>query len=391
MPEDDRDPPGEHSGREPEEPVERAEVEAERVSGEQAPLGPLGPRWNRRSPFVVSMAAAAGLAVVTAVIWLVIIASRELILIGVALLLAVGIEPAVSWLTRWRWPRALAVTVVVVIGLAALAGLVGVLVPVLVQQGTQFAAQVPAYLRAAQDRGTLIGQLNARFHLEQAIEQEISGQQPLRLAGGLVGIGEALFGAVASIFIVIVLTVYFMADMPRVRRTFYRLVPAPRRPRAVLLGDVIIYRVGAYLLGNIVISIIAGVATLIVLLVLKVPYPFLLAALVAVLDLVPVVGSISGGILVTLAALTASLLAAIVTAAFFVAYRVLEDYVLVPMIIGRAIRVPAMATLVAVLLGFALYGVIGMVVSIPIAAAVHLLLHEVVFPRLDRAPSDQQE
>lgn len=394
MPEDDRDhgsgEPGEQSGRQPEEPIERAEAEAERVSGAQAPLGPLGPQWNRQSPFVVSMAATAGVAVMAAMIWLVILASRELILIGLALLLAVGVEPVVSWLTRWRWPRALAVTVVVMIGLAALAGLVAGVAPVLVQQGSQFAAQVPAYLRAAQDRGTLLGQLNARFHLQQALEQQLSGQQ-LRLAGGLVGIGEAVFGAVASVFVVVVLTVYFMADMQRVRRTLYRLVPAHRRARAMLLGDVVIYRVGAYLLGNIVISIIAGVVTLAVLLVLKVPYPFLLAALVAVLDLVPVVGSISAGILVTLAALTTSLPAALVTAAFFVFYRLLEDYVLVPMIIGRAIKVPAMATLVAVLLGFALYGVVGMVVSIPIAAGVHLLLHEVVFPRLDRAPFGQQE
>jgi predicted PurR-regulated permease PerM len=374
----------------PEEPVERAAAQAEQASSPQAPLGPLGPSLNRRSPFVMGMAAAAGVAVVAAVLWLIIIASSELILIGLALLIAVGIEPAVAWLARRRWPRALAVTVVLVTGLAALAGLVVGLVPVLVQQGSQFAAQVPAYLRAAQDRGTPLGQLNARFHLEQAIQQQLSGQ-PLRLAGGLLNISQVVFGAVASTFVVIVLTVYFVIDMPRIRRTFYRLVPAHRRPRAMLLGDAIVHRVGAYLLGNIVISVIAGVATLVVLLILRVPYSFVLAVLVAILDLVPVVGSITAGVLVTLAALTVSLPAAVGTAAFFVAYRLLEDYLLVPTIIGRAVKVPAMATLVAVLLGFALYGVIGMVVAIPVAAAIHLLLHEVVFPRLDRAPTPDRE
>src|SRR5438105_411825 len=92
---------GEQRDSEPQGPVERAEAQAERASGPQTPLGPLGPRLNRRSPFLVAMAAAAGVAVMTAVIWLVIIASGELILIGLALLLAVGIEPVVSWLTRW--------------------------------------------------------------------------------------------------------------------------------------------------------------------------------------------------------------------------------------------------------------------------------------------------
>jgi predicted PurR-regulated permease PerM len=380
-----QDEPVEPPRPEPEEPVTRAEADAERMSTPEEPLGHPGPPLNQRSPFVLSMAAAAGVAMVAAAIWLIIIASSELILIGLAFLLAVGIEPIVSWLVRLRWPRGLAVTAVVLLGLSGFAGLLVGLVPILVQQGGQFAGQVPAYLRAAQDQGTLIGQLNARLHLQQALEQQTSGEQALRLAGGLLGVGQAVFGAVTSTFVVTVLAVYFLATMPRIRQTLYRLVPARRRPRVVLLGDAIFTRVGAYLLGNVLISVIAGVATIIVLLILNVPYPYLLAVLVAILDLVPVVGSITAGVIVTLAALTVSLPAALVTAGFFVAYRFLEDYVLVPTIIGRAVKVPATVTLVAVLLGFALYGIIGMLVAVPVAAGVHLLLHEVVFPRLDRS------
>jgi predicted PurR-regulated permease PerM len=106
--------------------------------------------------------------------------------------------------------------------------------------------------------------------------------------------------------------------------------------------------------------------------------------LVALLDLVPVIGSILGGLVVTAVALGSSVPAAIATAIFFVAYRLVEDYVLLPRIIGRTVNVPALITLVAVVLGAALLGPVGAIVAIPLAAAALLILREVVIPYFDR-------
>jgi predicted PurR-regulated permease PerM len=114
-----------------------------------------------------------------------------------------------------------------------------------------------------------------------------------------------------------------------------------------------------------------------------VPYPFLLATVVAVLDLVPVAGSVTAGLLTSLVAFTVSGTVGWAVVGFFVLYRFLEDYLIYPGIVGRVVKVPALLTLVAVLLGAALYGIVGILIAIPIAAAVHLLLHEIVFPRLD--------
>jgi len=151
-----------------------------------------------------------------------------------------------------------------------------------------------------------------------------------------------------NLVIAAVLTAFFLADLPRIRATFYRLVPGSRRPRAILIGDEILAKVGAYVLGNVVISVITGVTTFVWLLVFGVPYPLLLAIFVAVFDVIPVVGSTIAGVVVAAVALTVSLPVCVATIAFFIAARLIEDYLLVPRIIGRAVHVPALVTVVAV-------------------------------------------
>ncbi|HET9117266.1 MAG TPA: AI-2E family transporter [Pseudonocardiaceae bacterium] len=178
--------------------------------------------------------------------------------------------------------------------------------------------------------------------------------------------------------------VYFLADLPRIRATLYRLVPHSRRPRTILIGDEIFAKTGAYVQGNLLTSLIAGTATSIFLAIMKVPYPLLLGILVAIVDLLPVIGSTLAGIVVCLAALSVSPPVCLATIAFFLLYQLAENYLLVPKIIGRAVQVPAGVTVVAALLGGTLLGIVGALVAIPTTAAVQLLTEEVLFPRLDR-------
>jgi predicted PurR-regulated permease PerM len=193
-----------------------------------------------------------------------------------------------------------------------------------------------------------------------------------------------VFGAVSNLVIVAVLTVYFLADMPRIRATFYRFVPNSRRPRAILIGDEILAKVGDYVFGNVVTSVIAGVATFVWCAAFDIPYPVLLGAFVALLDLLPY-GSSVAGIIVAAVALTISIPVSIATAGFYIVFRLAEDYLLVPKIIGRAVKVPAGVTVVAVLIGGTVSGVVGALIAIPVAAAIQLLTQEILFPTLDEA------
>ncbi|WP_328457173.1 AI-2E family transporter [Amycolatopsis sp. NBC_00355] len=358
------------------------EATAAELSTLEEPLGARGKPLNRRSPFLIGMAAAAGVAVTYGLVRIVVGLQDVLVLVGLALFLAIGLEPAVAWLTRHRFPRWLAVTTVFVVALLAIGGFLTAAIPVVVEQAGQFIGKAPAYLRDAQDHSTLLGRLNERFHLQQQLESLLGGSA---LPSGLLGAGQAVFSALTNILILVVLTVYFVVDLPRIRAGAYRLLPRSRRPRAILIGDAIFTKVGGYVLGNLAISVIAGVLTLVWLLIFDVPYPALLAITVAILDLIPVVGSVVGGVLVSLVALTVSLPVCLATIAFFVVYRLVEDYLLVPRIIGGAVKIPALVTVVAVILGGALLGVVGALVAIPVAAALLLLMREVLYPRLDQA------
>ena len=362
--------------------MQEAVDEAATIAEETGGLGRPGRPMNKRSPFFVGMSAAAGVAVTYGLVELVIRARAVLVLIGLALFIAAGLEPAVSWLTRHRFPRWAAVTTILLIAVGVFAGFLAAAIPPLTTQATALANQLPHYLHTLQDHNSSLGRLNTRFHIQQRLSKLLS-TKGTALVGGVLGAGALVLSAATSVLAVAVLVVYFLAAMPRIRLFVYRLAPQSRRARVILIGDEIFTKVGGFVLGNFLTSVIAGLGTYVWLLIFVVPYAILLALLVALLDLIPVIGSTAGGAIVSLVALTVSLPVAIATLGFYIAYRLAEDYLIVPRILGRTVQVPAVVTVVALLVGGALMGIIGALVAIPVAAALRLLLHEVAFHRLD--------
>lgn len=364
--------------------VADAHAEAGTLLNDGQVLGTPDRPVSRRSPFMLGLLGAAGVMVTYALVQFMLAASAVLALIGLALFLAVGFEPVVHRLLRTGMPRAGAVVIVALVVLGGIGGFLAVAIPPLVGQGEAFSRQLPTYVRQIHDHSTVLGRLDARFHIERQVSTAVSNSHGA-LTSGLLGAGELVLSATASTVTVLVLTVYLLADLPRIRRLVYRLTPASRRPRVILIGDEIGAKVGRYVLGNLFTSVIAGFGTCVWLFAFGVPYPIVLGLMVAIFDLVPVVGSSIAGVIVSLIALTVSLPVGIATAAFYVLYRLLEDYVIVPRVIGRAVDVPATATVVAVLIGGAALGLLGALIAIPAAAAIDIVLRETVFPVLDRA------
>jgi predicted PurR-regulated permease PerM len=365
-------------------PMERALAaahdEAERTGG----LGKPGRALNRRSPFFIGMTAAAGVAVTFGLIELIIKARSLLILIGLALFIAASLDPVVSWLCRHRMPRWAAVLTVTA-GVAAVgAGFLVAAIPPTASQGTALVHQMPHYMHQLQDHNSSLGKLNVKYHIQQRVTSLISSKGGAMI-GGVLGAGEFVLGTVSSMLLVLVLSVYFLAGLPKIKLFAYRLVPHSRRPRVILISDEIFAKVGGYMLGNLLTSAIAALGTFVWMLAWGIPYPVLLALLIALLDLIPVVGSTVGGAIVTLVALTVSLPVAIATLAFYIVYRLAEDYLIVPRVMGRTVQVPAIVSMVSVLIGGALLGIIGALIAIPVAAAIRLLLQEIVFRRLDQS------
>ena len=380
----ERDQPPDDSQSEGEALIHEAVQEAASVAEETGGLGEPGRPINRRSPFMIGMAAAFGVAVTYGLVELFLRAGSVLILIGLALFIAAGLDPVVGWLTRHRVPRWAAVITVIACTAGVIGAFVAAAIPPLTSETTALAHQIPHYIHDLQNRNSQLGKLNARYHIQQRLTKLVTDRGS-SLIGGVLGAGALVLTAASSLLAVLVLSIYFLAGLPRIKLFAYRLVPHTRRPRVILIGDEILAKVGGYVLGNFLTSLIAGAGTFVWMLAFGIPYPLLLAMFVALLDLIPVIGSTIGGAVVTLVALTVSLPVAIGTLVFYIAYRLGEDYLIVPRIMGRTVQVPAIVSLVAVLIGGVLLGIVGALVAIPAAAAIRLLLNEVVFPRLDRS------
>jgi predicted PurR-regulated permease PerM len=362
------------------EALETAAEVAERTGG----LGEPGRPVNRRSPFMIGLYGAFGVAVAYGLIELVVRARSVLIIIGLAFFIAAGLDPIVGWLVRHRMPRWAAVLTVVVAGLAISGGFLAAAIPPLANEATALAHQIPHYMHDLQNRNSQLGKLNLKYHLQDRLTKLVTNGGG-SLVGGVLGAGALVVSTASAILAIMVLSIYFLAGLPQIKMFAYRLVPHSRRPRVILIGDEILAKVGGFVLGNFITSVIAGLGTYIWLLAWGVPYPLLLGMFVAFLDLIPVIGSTIGGAVVSLVALTVSLPVALATLAFYTGYRLAEDYLIVPRIMGRTVELPAIVSLVAVLIGGVLLGIVGALVAIPVAAAIRLLLQEIAFRRLDKS------
>lgn len=353
--------------------------------GEPLPPAPRAERqWGNRRIFSGAFVAAIAVALAYLTVRTVVDVGAELVLIILALVFAFGLDPVVSWLMRRGMKRPLAVAAVTVGFVLALVGTFAAIIPPIVTQVGQFIRAIPGITRQLQDNSTWIGRLNAHYHVLETVRAKVSGGGRLPV-GGILNAGVAIFGTFASVLTVAVLTVYFLANLPTIRQAGYRFIPASRRARVQALGDEVIGRIGGYVLGNVITSVVAGVGTFVFLEIVGVPYAVALGLLVAVLDLIPVVGSSIGGALVTLVALTVSVPVAVASLVFYILYRLLEDYLLMPRVMDRAVHVPPVLTIVALLIGGSLLGIVGAFLAIPAAAAIELIVIEVAWPKIESA------
>jgi len=345
----------------------------------------LGQPFDRRNPFVVGFVATMGVLLAIAVAAAIYSIRGTLVLVFLALFIAVGLEPAVEFFTRHHMRRSFAVLFVVLIGTGIVAGFVYSAISPIEREINQLVVQVPKWrAQISSGKGT-VGHLAQQLHLSDYLGGKGVGSIATDIATGALGAGKIVLSAVSSFLIVLVLTIYFLAALPAIKSFSTHLVPESRRRRYELLLDEVLAGVGGYLLGNLFTSLVAGVGTFLWCTVFGIPYPILLGLLVALFDLIPVVGSTIAGVIVSLVALSVSLPVAASTGAFYIAYRFAEDYVLVPRVMRQAVNVSPVLTVLAVVIGGAFLGIIGALVAIPIAAGIKLVVEQTVFPRLENS------
>jgi predicted PurR-regulated permease PerM len=357
-------------------------IEAE--ASDAQPFGRPGRPMSSRSPFRLAFTATLGVALAYGLVQSLIAVRSVLILLLIAAFLAIGLNPAVVAMERRGIRRGLAVGVVLFGVLMLFTGFALAIVPPIVDQVDQFLDNAPGYIDDLQDNER-IADLDERYQVLARAQELLDDPEQIggRIFGGVLGVGRVVFSAFFSTFVVLVVTLYFLANLPTMKARAYRLVPRSRRARVGLLTDEILARVGGYVAGALTIASLAGVSTFVLLSVLGVRYPIALAMIVALTALVPLVGATIGAVIVTVVALFSSLQAAVVCAVFYLIYQQVENYVIYPRVMKRSVDVSPAATVVAVLIGGSLLGVLGALLAIPLAAAVQLVLAEVVEPRQD--------
>ncbi|MCW2946790.1 MAG: hypothetical protein JWR24_3507 [Actinoallomurus sp.] len=379
---EDRAAPAEGETPDPVTDIETREREA--GVDDLYPFGRPGRPLTRGHPFVFGFYGALGVLAAYTLVQAFTDAREVIILIVVALFLAVGLNPAVEALERVGVSRRWSVLLVFLGLVGFFVGFGFAIVPPLSEQITAFIHNMSSgngYLQQLQNNPRLQN-WDHRYHLLEkartALQSKDLGRQA---ADGIVGVGQVVISGVFSTLTVLILTLYFLSSLPNITGFMYRLAPRSRRARVALLGDEILTRIGGYVAGNLVISIIAGVTSYIFLLIVGVPYALALALLVAITDLIPLIGATIGAVLVIAVGLFSGLWTGIATAIFFVIYQQVENYVVQPRVMKRSVDVQPAVTIIAALLGGALLGVIGALLAIPAAAAVALILREVVMPR----------
>jgi predicted PurR-regulated permease PerM len=307
---------------------------------------------NQMSPLRIGFVGALGVLLAYGLARAVIQAQSILILVVVALFIALGLEPLVRALTRAGLKRGLAVLVVLlgVVAVFALAGLA--VVPVFVEQITILVRSAPELLQNTL-RNPQVNALDERFQLVDKLQDGLtSGSLAAGAAGGVLGFAGAVLGAVVSAFTVLILSLYFLAALPAFKDAIVGLSPASRRARAGYLTDQIFQRISSYISGTAVVAIIAGVLSYIFLMIIGLgEYALALAVLVAVLDIIPLIGATLAAVVVVIVGFTQSPTIGIACLIFYALYQQFENYVVQPRVFRKAVDVPGALVVIAALIG----------------------------------------
>jgi predicted PurR-regulated permease PerM len=350
------------------------------------PLGTPGARLSRHSPFYIGFFGALGALLAWQLAGMLASARSVLLLLVVSMYLAVGLNPVVEWFVRRRVRRGLAVAAVFV-GVAMIFGLIGLaIIPVVTEQVSALINQVPDWLEQLRTDENLM-RLDDEYEITRRVQDYItSGGLAERLFGGVLGAGRIVFSTLFSGFTVLVLTLYFLGSLPSTKSTLYKFFPRSRRARVTQLGDEMLDRVGSYVGGQIGVAAIAAISAFIFFMFSELrEYALALAIVVAVLGLIPLIGGAISAVVATSVGLLIDWRIGVACLIYFVIYQQIENYVIYPRVMQKSVNVPGTVIVIAAMVGGSLLGIVGALLAVPTAAAILLLIREVIHPRLDEA------
>ncbi len=300
----------------------------------------------------------------------------------IAFFLAMVLNPVVDRLSVWM-PRRASVVLVMLVAVGTTVGFAWLILPPLLQQMSELVSRAPEL--AAQLRShPRFQRLDDHLALGAAVERflhdlpaALAGASAplLQLVGGLMRFS---FAAVSIAFV----TLFMLLSGPSLLAQAAGLFRPPARARAARLWRGVYVATSRYAVGTGAIALFAGGVATVTLAAAGVPYFLPLGASLVFLDLIPFVGAITGGVLLTaVTALTAGWLEALVVLFVFVVYQQLEGHLFLPVVHHRTVRLSALGVAVSLLVGYELAGILGVLLAVPIAGALRVFAQELLAVR----------
>ena len=308
------------------------------------------------------------------------------VLIGV--ILAIALEPAVGWLERHRFNRILAS---LLISFATILLLIGAAVAIawpVVRQSNTFIRALPHLVDSVFGAGGQLHYLEVKLH----VIERLKSVSPAQVAHLVVGNQATIFSAVtkaasilAATITILTIMVMMLIEGPRAWQAVLSVMVGEERRWGERIGDNFLRATGGYVRGNLAISVVAGLASYVVLKILGVPYAETLAVLVAILDVVPLVGATIGAVVVCIIGFaTKGAVDGIVLVVFFILYQQFENNVLQNLVYSKTLKLSPLVVFIAALMGAALAGIVGVLLAIPLASAAWVLARDLLALRTAR-------
>ena len=318
-------------------------------------------------------------------VYLAIVSLDTLLSIFLAAIVALGLDPVVTRLVRRGWGRGRAALAVFAAVGAAVVTLIVLAVGPVWDQVVDFVNELPVYwdeFTQSDAFETITSTAGVDEKVREALKDLAAGLPDA--AGALLGIAGGIFGSVLSLVTLTFLALFLLMERPTITNWLFGFTPPSIEQRWRPVVEESIEAVSSSLLGNIAISIVAGVVAGLSAWALGLPFPIVLGVITGLLDLIPQVGATVAGVILVFVALTVGTGEAVIMAIIQLIYQQVENYIIYPIVYQRAVELSAFTTIVAVLIAGAVLGVIGAILAVPFAAVVKTVLREAGAPRRAR-------
>ena len=313
-----------------------------------------------------------------AALYLVYLIRQVVGLVLIAIFFALAIAPAVNWLDRRKVPRWVAILLVYLGIGASIFGIGLLVVPPIVNGVNDLSGDVPGYVDDLRENKTF-RDYDDKYDITQKLNKQAE-QLPSKLgdaAGTLRDVTVGVFGRFVQFFSILVITFLLLMDGGKILQFAYRQMPDQREARLRRIAADFSEAISGYVFGNFVISVAAGLVTYVTLTLLDVPFAVPLAVLFGFFDMIPLIGATLGGILIAIVvAFTDFPTSLIIWVIVLFVYQQIENNLIQPVVYGRTVQIHPLVVIVAVLIGAALLGVLGVLVAIPAAAAVQSVVRD---------------